>query len=138
LPDDAVGLGLSGGGVRSATFCLGLFQAIGQAGRLRDIDVLSTVYYLDNHARSWLLYIKATLMGDEPEDVRHYHRAHPDFRRKRRSISSSMKLSGRAIGGLDCTPAIACSRPSFSTTFAVSPVHGSQWTWRRLSHYKEQ
>jgi hypothetical protein len=82
LPDDAVGLGLSGGGVRSATFCLGLFQAIGQAGRLRDIDFLSTVYYLDNHARSWLLYIKATLMGDEPEDVCHYHRAHPTFRRK--------------------------------------------------------
>jgi hypothetical protein len=28
---------------------------------------------------SWLVYVKATLMGDEPEDVCHYHRAHPDF-----------------------------------------------------------
>ena len=29
--------------------------------------------------RSWLVYVKATLMGDEPEDVCHYHRGHPDF-----------------------------------------------------------
>ena len=29
--------------------------------------------------RSWLVYLKATLMGDEPEDVCHYHRGHPDF-----------------------------------------------------------
>ena len=29
--------------------------------------------------RSWLVYVKATLMGDEPEDVCHYHRGHVDF-----------------------------------------------------------
>lgn len=29
--------------------------------------------------RSWLVDSKATLMGDEPEDVCHYHRGHPDF-----------------------------------------------------------
>ena len=28
---------------------------------------------------SWLVYVKASLMGDEPEDVCHYHRSHPDF-----------------------------------------------------------
>jgi hypothetical protein len=43
-----------------------------------------------------------------------------------------------AVGVLDCTPAIACSRPSCSTTFAVWPVHGSQWTWRRLLTISEQ
>jgi hypothetical protein len=26
-----------------------------------------------------LVYLKATLMGDEPEDVCHYHRSHPEF-----------------------------------------------------------
>ncbi|MCS7466842.1 GMC oxidoreductase [Stieleria sp. ICT_E10.1] len=29
--------------------------------------------------RSLLLYVKASLTGDEPDDVRNYHRTHPDF-----------------------------------------------------------
>lgn len=40
---------------------------------------LAKVEYLDTGETSWLVYIKATLMGDEPEDVCHYHRAHPEF-----------------------------------------------------------
>lgn len=43
LPGDALGFGLSGGGVRSATFCLGLFQALAEARLLRKIDFVSTV-----------------------------------------------------------------------------------------------
>ncbi|MGH8703509.1 MAG: cytochrome P450 [Burkholderiales bacterium] len=43
LPRDTVGLALSGGGVRSATFCLGVLQALAACRRLRDIDFLSTV-----------------------------------------------------------------------------------------------
>ncbi|WP_052392045.1 GMC oxidoreductase [Paraburkholderia bannensis] len=43
LPDDAVGLALSGGGVRSATFCLGVLQALAKTRRLRDIDFMSSV-----------------------------------------------------------------------------------------------
>jgi hypothetical protein len=39
----AKGLALSGGGIRSATFNLGVLQAFAQAGRLKDIDFLSTV-----------------------------------------------------------------------------------------------
>jgi hypothetical protein len=39
---------------------------------------LAKVRYQNGH-ESWLVYIKATLMGDEPEDVCHYHRAHPEF-----------------------------------------------------------
>ena len=39
---------------------------------------LAKVKYQNGH-ESWLVYIKATLMGDEPEDVCHYHRAHPEF-----------------------------------------------------------
>lgn len=37
------GLALSGGGVRSATFCLGLIQGLAQNGVLRRFDYLSTV-----------------------------------------------------------------------------------------------
>lgn len=43
LPDDAIGFGLSGGGVRSATFCLGVFQSLARSQALRRIDFLSTV-----------------------------------------------------------------------------------------------
>jgi hypothetical protein len=38
-----VGLALSGGGIRSATFCLGLLQALARQRLLRRIDLLSTV-----------------------------------------------------------------------------------------------
>jgi hypothetical protein len=41
---DCLAVGLSGGGIRSATFCLGLFQALARKpGTLRRIDFLSTV-----------------------------------------------------------------------------------------------
>lgn len=38
-----VGLSLSGGGIRSATFCLGVLQCLQRHGVLRDVDYLSTV-----------------------------------------------------------------------------------------------
>jgi hypothetical protein len=38
-----VGVALSGGGIRSATFCLGLFQALARQKLVRKIDLLSTV-----------------------------------------------------------------------------------------------
>lgn len=41
--EDDVGLALSGGGIRSATFCLGLLRALGRAGKIPYIDYLSTV-----------------------------------------------------------------------------------------------
>ena len=43
LPDDTVGLALSGGGIRSATFALGALQSLSERGRLRDIDFVSSV-----------------------------------------------------------------------------------------------
>ena len=43
LPRDGVGAALSGGGIRSATFCLGLFQGLARDRLLRRIDFLSTV-----------------------------------------------------------------------------------------------
>ena len=42
-PKNAVGLGLSGGGIRSATFCLGAIQILADRGLLKDVDFLSTV-----------------------------------------------------------------------------------------------
>jgi choline dehydrogenase-like flavoprotein len=43
LPDQTVGLALTGGGVRSATFALGVLQTLSKLNRLRDVDFLSTV-----------------------------------------------------------------------------------------------
>lgn len=40
---DAIGLGLSGGGIRSATFCLGAIQVLAQHDLLKEVDFLSTV-----------------------------------------------------------------------------------------------
>jgi hypothetical protein len=40
---DPVGFALSGGGVRSATFCLGIFQGLARHKLIRHIDYLSTV-----------------------------------------------------------------------------------------------
>jgi hypothetical protein len=42
-PADTVGVALSGGGIRSATFCLGVFQALAGHQLLRKVDYLSTV-----------------------------------------------------------------------------------------------
>src|SRR5262245_7954601 len=42
-PETYVGLALSGGGIRSATFSLGVLQAMHDLGALRTVDYLSTV-----------------------------------------------------------------------------------------------
>jgi hypothetical protein len=33
----------------------------------------------DQRARAWLVYFKASLTGDEPEDIKQYHSTHTDF-----------------------------------------------------------
>jgi hypothetical protein len=43
LPDGRVGLALSGGGVRSSTFSLGVIQSFARHGLMQDVDYLSTV-----------------------------------------------------------------------------------------------
>jgi len=43
MPADAIGLALSGGGVRSATFCLGVLQSLARKNRLRLVDFISSV-----------------------------------------------------------------------------------------------
>jgi hypothetical protein len=42
-PQVPIGLACSGGGIRSATFCLGVFQALARSRLLRRVDFLSTV-----------------------------------------------------------------------------------------------
>ena len=42
-PRNLIGLALSGGGIRSATFCLGIMQALARKGLLNKVDYVSTV-----------------------------------------------------------------------------------------------
>ena len=42
-PECLVGVALSGGGIRSATFCLGVFRALARQDRIGRVDFLSTV-----------------------------------------------------------------------------------------------
>ena len=61
-----VGLALSGGGVRSATFCLGVLQTFAEKGILKHVDYLSTVSgggYLGG-SLTWLL----SQWGDNTDD----------------------------------------------------------------------
>lgn len=55
---DLTGLALSGGGIRSASFCLGVMQALARAGWLKRLDYLSTVSgggYIGS-SLTWLLH----------------------------------------------------------------------------------
>jgi hypothetical protein len=58
--DDLVGLAFSGGGVRSATFNLGVLQALEAGGMLRDVDFLSSVSG-GGYAASCYTWLKARL-----------------------------------------------------------------------------
>src|SRR5947207_15425886 len=60
-PHKAWGLALSGGGIRSASFALGVMQALATSGAFRRIDYLSTVSgggYIGT-ALTWLNHLRA-------------------------------------------------------------------------------
>ncbi len=66
-PKNLVGLALSGGGIRAATFSLGLLQGLHRAGLLRLFDYLSTVSgggYIGGWWSAWL--------SRDPEEQRGY------------------------------------------------------------------
>ena len=83
---NAVGMGLSGGGIRSATFCLGVTQVLADRGLLKDVDFLSTVSgggYVGCFLTSRLTDEEAYAglgrpHGPDPEPVR-YLRQHARF-----------------------------------------------------------
>jgi patatin-like phospholipase len=57
LPDKTVGLAFSGGGIRSATFHLGVLQELAEHGLLKQVDYLSTVSgggYIGSWLARWI------------------------------------------------------------------------------------
>jgi hypothetical protein len=66
--NDAIGLALSGGGIKSATFCLGVVQELVKRGIFPQVDYLSTVSgggYFGSFLSSYLGTVKPTA---EPEE----------------------------------------------------------------------
>jgi hypothetical protein len=88
---------------------------------------LARVEYLDTGETSWLVYVKASLMGDEPEDVCHYHHAHPEFPQEPTTDQffdeaqwESYRRLGQHIGHRVLTPEL------FDHLRALKPVPGSE------------
>ncbi len=69
---DSVGLAFSGGGVRSATFCLGLMQAFERYGMLKLVDYLSTVSG-GGYVGSSLTWFKSRKPDDFPFGTKRSH-----------------------------------------------------------------
>ena len=68
-PPNLTGIALSGGGIRSACFCLGILQALSYAGWLKKLDYMSTVSgggYIGG-SLSWLLHKK--WKGEHGEEI---------------------------------------------------------------------
>lgn len=68
-PPNLTGIALSGGGIRSASFCLGVLQALAYAGWLKKLDYMSTVSgggYIGG-ALTWLLHKK--WIGPEGKEI---------------------------------------------------------------------
>jgi hypothetical protein len=74
---------------------------------------LAKVTYLDDGTTSWLMYVKASLTGDEPADVIQYHRGHVDFPQETTADQffdeaqwESYRKLGEHIGSKALTPQI--------------------------------
>ena len=103
------GLALSGGGIRSASFCLGALQALDKAGVLKNIDYLSTVSgggYIGTSLSAAMTHSKgdfpftSSLTQDEPYPVQHI-RNHSNYLFPRGASTSSTTSRSISVG---CSP----------------------------------
>jgi len=89
VTDDVVGLAFSGGGIRSATFNLGVLQALEAGGVMRQVDYLSSVSG-GGYVASCYTWLRACLpmstarvfdakLQDRPERVLDWLRAHGKY-----------------------------------------------------------
>ncbi|HYC79196.1 MAG TPA: hypothetical protein VEI02_16375 [Planctomycetota bacterium] len=115
---DWVGVACSGGGIRSATFCLGVFQALARLGLTRRIDLLSTVsgggyfgsFYTRLFTRPFLrgqADVDAVLLGAPPPETA--EDAAPDARPATRT-------------GADAPSPTSTPQPSLATTPPAPPA----------------
>jgi hypothetical protein len=124
-----VGLAISGGGIRSATFALGLLQALADAGLLRFIDYLSTVSgggYIGSWLAAWVKR-EGSLTNVEKQ-----------LRPNRAEQAAAERKIGDVVIGrhvFDEEPEPVCHLRRFSSY--LTPVYGlfSADTWAFVSIY---
>jgi len=91
---DYLGVGLSGGGIRSATFCLGAFQSLAKMKQIRFIDYLSTVSG-GGYFGSFL--IRLFQRDNDAETVEEDLRPSVDIRKKAGQIQRWLRENGRYL-----------------------------------------
>jgi hypothetical protein len=142
---NVVGLALSGGGIRSASFCLGALQALDRAGVLKNIDYLSTVSgggYVGTalsaamtHSRGDFPF-RSSLTQDEPYPVQHI-RNHSNYLFPRGSknvfYNVAIYLRGLLANGLLIVPWLLLAA---AITILLKPTSESLHV-SSLSHFPE-
>jgi uncharacterized membrane protein HdeD (DUF308 family) len=97
LGNDVVGLALSGGGIRSATFNLGVLQGLAELGLLRRFDYLSTVSgggYIGGWLAAWI-----KREGSVENVEKQLHPSHVDQAEAVRwKGTAEVRANGRVIG----------------------------------------
>jgi hypothetical protein len=78
MPDSCKGIGTIEQ-LRRGRWENGELKEADRTGCSRAHAALARVRYPSSSTTSRLIYVKPTLMGDEPADVLEYHRSHPDF-----------------------------------------------------------
>jgi hypothetical protein len=135
---DAVGLSLSGGGIRSATFCLGVVQVLSDKKLMKDFDYLSTVSgggYIGSFITSTLSHKDSydsisKPYGPDTESVRH-------IRQNAKYLSASnlkqrwMMVTG-ALAGLILnlsTPIAIIALVALISNYITTVTPPSFWLW---------
>jgi hypothetical protein len=89
--EDAVGLALSGGGIRSATFSLGVLQTLARKGVLAQVDFLSTV-----SGGGYLGCFISSFLNSTPEEVN----LNPQLNPNPQPFGREKSEESRAVRGL--------------------------------------
>jgi predicted acylesterase/phospholipase RssA len=105
--DDLIGLALSGGGIRSAAFCLGALQALSKLNAIRVIDYLSTVSgggyvggamtaTMRGNGKFAFGYPPDSAAPTAPKDMQHNRNEPPAMRHRRGDIPRPVRGNRRA------------------------------------------
>jgi TIR domain len=137
---NAVGLALSGGGIRSATFCLGVTQVLAEKGLLRAVDFLSTVsgggytgsFLTRRIGEGASLDDVAGPRGPDPEPVR-YLRQNAKFLAAR-TLKESWSMVTATLAGMLLNwmaPFLVIVAAALVVVMAGEWIDDSRWWWTR-------
>lgn len=130
---DGTGLALSGGGIRSATFCLGIVQVLAEKGLLPRFDYLSTVSgggYLGSFLSNQFTDSEPAVgaaphgldsRGEESAPIRHLRNSSKYLLPK--STLDFLKLVGQLMSGILATALLAMVIPVLAAAIVRAIAH---------------